>query len=225
MRVVHCKQEPYDVYIGRPGPWGNPYAIGADGTRSEVIAKYEEYLLRTPELLARVPELHGKTLGCWCAPEPRHGDVLARLARRRLLVTGSQDWDDAALIWRVLKAVWTYDSDTLLVHGACPRGADLLCEACWDETLGGGTERHPVDWYPRGSYDRTAGLRRSARMVGLGAWGCAAFILPCARAGCAGKRPDRELPYHGTHGSVYCANLAEDNGIPVRRFSAPILQA
>jgi hypothetical protein len=147
------------------------------------------------------------------------------MTRRRLLVTGSQDWDDAEIIWRVLKAVWVYDSDTLLVHGACPRGADLLCETCWDETLGGGTERHPVDWYPRGSFDRAAGLRRSEKMARLGAWGCAAFILPCARSGCAGKRPDRGLPYHGTHGSVHCANYVEDLGIPVRRFSSPILQA
>jgi hypothetical protein len=146
------------------------------------------------------------------------------VTRRRLLVTGSQDWDDAALIWRVLKAVWTYDSDTLLVSGACPRGADLLCEVCWSETLGGAAERHPADWYPRGFYDPGAGFARSARMVGRGAWGCAAFILPCARPGCTRKKPDRELPYHGTHGSVYCANLAEDSGIPVRRFTAPILR-
>ena len=42
--VVHCKREPYDVYIGRPGPWGNPFEIGTDGTREEVIAKYEEWI-------------------------------------------------------------------------------------------------------------------------------------------------------------------------------------
>jgi hypothetical protein len=38
--VVHCKREPYDVYIGRPSKWGNPFQIGRDGTRDEVIAKY-----------------------------------------------------------------------------------------------------------------------------------------------------------------------------------------
>ena len=31
---------PNSVYIGRPSPWGNPYAIGRDGTRDDVIAKY-----------------------------------------------------------------------------------------------------------------------------------------------------------------------------------------
>lgn len=33
-----------------------------------------------PELLALVPELRGRALACWCAPEPCHGDVLAELA-------------------------------------------------------------------------------------------------------------------------------------------------
>jgi Domain of unknown function (DUF4326) len=79
-RVVHCKREPYDVYIGRPGPWGNPYAIGRDGDRAGVIALYERHLLARPDLLARLPELRGRVLGCWCAPQACHGDVLARYA-------------------------------------------------------------------------------------------------------------------------------------------------
>jgi hypothetical protein len=80
-RVVHCKKEPYDVYIGRPSVWGNPFVIGKDGTRGEVIAKYREYLLSNPDLMARVPELEGKTLGCWCSPEPCHGDVLIEVLK------------------------------------------------------------------------------------------------------------------------------------------------
>lgn len=87
-RVVHCKHNPYDVYIGRGrdpktgvrGPWGNPFVIGCDGDRAEVIERYERYLLESPGLLARLYELKGKTLGCWCAPQPCHGDVLARHA-------------------------------------------------------------------------------------------------------------------------------------------------
>ena len=80
--VVHCKRAPYDVYIGRPGPWGNPFVIGRDGTREEVIGKYEKWLTGNPELMARIAsgELTGKVLGCWCAPEACHGDVLAQLA-------------------------------------------------------------------------------------------------------------------------------------------------
>ncbi len=79
-RVVHCKKEPFNVYVGRPSIWGNPFEIGKDGTRGEVIEKYREYLLGNPELLALLPTLRGKVLGCWCAPEACHGDVLAALA-------------------------------------------------------------------------------------------------------------------------------------------------
>lgn len=144
--------------------------------------------------------------------------------RRRLLVTGSRDWDDAAVIWKALKAVWTYDPDTLLVSGACPRGADLLCETYWDEYLGGGTERHPAAWYPNGSLDRGAGFRRNEKMVRLGAWGCLAFGLPCAQRSCNSMPTDPGWPFHVTHGTGHCAALAEENDIPVRRFT-PILAA
>lgn len=80
--VVHCKKSPYDVYIGRPSKWGNPFVIGQDGTREEVIAKYREHLLRQPELMKALPELRGKILGCWCSPAACHGDVLAELANK-----------------------------------------------------------------------------------------------------------------------------------------------
>lgn len=80
--VVHFKKNPYDVYIGRgPGSlWGNPFEIGKHGTRAEVIAKYREYLLGNKELMALLPTLRGKILGCWCKPEACHGEVLAELA-------------------------------------------------------------------------------------------------------------------------------------------------
>lgn len=84
--VVHCKREKYDVYIGRPSKWGNPFAIGKDGTREEVIAKYREEMIDKPgnrwiKSEAR-RELKGKKLGCWCAPEACHGDVLAEIANQ-----------------------------------------------------------------------------------------------------------------------------------------------
>lgn len=79
-RVVHCKKEPYDIYIGRPSKWGNPFSIGKDGSRQEVIAKYRAWIASQPALLASIDELRGKTLGCWCAPNECHGDVLKELA-------------------------------------------------------------------------------------------------------------------------------------------------
>lgn len=80
LMVVHLKRERYDVRIDRNSKWGNPFFIGADGTREEVIAKYEKYLLGNPELLSQIGELRGKVLGCWCAPKACHGDVLVRIA-------------------------------------------------------------------------------------------------------------------------------------------------
>jgi len=88
--VVHCKKEKYDVYIGRAVPrggfkasiWANPFKIGKDVTREECIAKYRAALLANPDLLSKLPELKGKVLGCWCAPEACHGDILSELANR-----------------------------------------------------------------------------------------------------------------------------------------------
>lgn len=65
------------VRIDRRSDWGNPFEMPADGDRDTVIANYaEHYLPYKPSLLSRLPELRGKALGCWCAPEPCHGDVL-----------------------------------------------------------------------------------------------------------------------------------------------------
>lgn len=79
-RVVHSKKEPFDVYIGRPSKWGNPFVIGKDGTREEVILKFFEWFIQQPELMAEVHTLRGKTLGCFCSPQMCHGNVLAELA-------------------------------------------------------------------------------------------------------------------------------------------------
>lgn len=79
--VVHCKRAKYDVYIGRPSKWGNPFEIGRDGTRTEVTSKYREWIKTQPSLMSDISELKGKVLGCWCHPLPCHGDVLEELIR------------------------------------------------------------------------------------------------------------------------------------------------
>lgn len=77
--VVHCKRSQFDVYIGRPSKWGNPFVIGKDGTRDEVISKYRAWVITQPHLMKALPEIKGKVLGCWCAPHKCHGDVLIEL--------------------------------------------------------------------------------------------------------------------------------------------------
>lgn len=69
------------VYVGRPTKWGNPFVLGRDGDRDEVIAKYKDWLQASP-VLADIEELRGKDLECWCAPRACHADVLLRLANR-----------------------------------------------------------------------------------------------------------------------------------------------
>ena len=63
-KVVHCKRAPFNIYIGRPSKWGNPFVIGRDGNREQVIEKYRAYILGNQALLAAAKsELKGKVLG------------------------------------------------------------------------------------------------------------------------------------------------------------------
>jgi hypothetical protein len=78
-KVVNMREEDYEVYIGRPSKWENPFVIGKDGTRKEVIAKYRKYIMTRKDLLESLHELEGKRLGCFCAPMACHGDVLVEL--------------------------------------------------------------------------------------------------------------------------------------------------
>ncbi len=88
------------VNVARPGPWGNPFVIGRDGTREKCIALYAELLAgsicttteateaqqrKVQEHVARhIGALRGKDLACWCRLDgrPCHADVLLRLANQ-----------------------------------------------------------------------------------------------------------------------------------------------
>jgi len=84
VKVVHCKKQKFDVYIGRGSKWGNPFHIGIHGDREEVISKYEAYIMDNPTLLDDLPELEDKVLGCWCKPKACHGDILKILIENRI---------------------------------------------------------------------------------------------------------------------------------------------
>jgi len=77
------KGDSFDTYIGRGTLWGNPYAIGHDGDRKEVIRKFQydfdrNYLKGGEEFKEKLLHLRGHTLGCHCKPFDCHGDVLAQ---------------------------------------------------------------------------------------------------------------------------------------------------
>jgi hypothetical protein len=145
----------------------------------------------------------------------------------RILVTGSRDWDDTDRIWLELgNAAGTVDVDReiLVVHGACPSGADAIADQ-WARKYGSTVEQHPADWdhctnacpqghrkakqrgdtvHPGvcGDYCPSAGPRRNRKLIALGADVCLAFIR------------------NGSRGASHTATLAEQAGIPTRRWTA-----
>lgn len=80
--VVNIQHTTCDVFIGRGSIWGNPFVQGKDGTREEVILDYADWLAEQPHLLRKLPSLKGKSLGCYCYPQPCHGDVLAAIVNK-----------------------------------------------------------------------------------------------------------------------------------------------
>jgi len=92
-RVVHCKKESFDVYIGRPSRFGNPFSHLPNtlahykvSSREQAIEYYRNYIMNTPWLIkAAKEELKGKILGCWCRPDfPCHGDILLEIANSEI---------------------------------------------------------------------------------------------------------------------------------------------
>jgi hypothetical protein len=119
----------------------------------------------------------------------------------RILITGSRDWDDVEAIWQTLNVAVQEagpDREIVIVHGACPRGADWHADR-WARFADATVEAHPANWSLEG---KRAGFIRNARMVNLGADVCLAFIKD------------------GSRGASHTARLAEQAGIPVRRWTA-----
>lgn len=85
--------DPDNIYIGRgriayidglrfppaDSIWANPFKIGKDGTRDQVLEYYRKYLLSRSDLIEQLPTLKNKLLGCWCKPESCHGDILLEM--------------------------------------------------------------------------------------------------------------------------------------------------
>jgi hypothetical protein len=89
--VVHCQKESYDVYIGRPSKWGNPFSHKEKSlaefkisTSEDAIKAYKDWIENGEgkHLLNDLEELKDKRLGCWCYPNPCHGDVLVSLVNK-----------------------------------------------------------------------------------------------------------------------------------------------
>ena len=116
------KDAPFDVYIGRPNNrkklkdqgWGNPFEIGVHGTREEVIDLYAAWIVKQPDIQTRLIGLRGKRLGCYCAPKPCHGDILARLVVGQANDLGNGQFyardDESALLGAMMRIPATADA-------------------------------------------------------------------------------------------------------------------
>lgn len=157
---MHIDWSPFDVYVGRgKGKWGNPFIIGKDGTRADVIAKHTAWLRNQPALIAALPELRGKKLGCHCAPDPCHGDVLARWANQpqKVAIVGSRDYANLAEVKRYVLGL---APGTVIVSGGA-RGVDRAGELAAYEA-GFQVEIYFPDWRTHGNQ---AGLLRNGSIV------------------------------------------------------------
>ena len=69
--VVNRHHDPYDEYVGRGSTVGNPFEVGVDGAKAEVIEKYRLHFnkkIRKQRFRNRVEAMRGKRLGCFCRP-------------------------------------------------------------------------------------------------------------------------------------------------------------
>jgi DNA polymerase elongation subunit (family B)/uncharacterized phage-like protein YoqJ len=80
-----------DVYIGRPSLLGNPFPIGNESERLEVIRKFEEYAISNQSVLDEITKLGERLktgeklrLICFCSPKPCHGNIIIKLVRKYL---------------------------------------------------------------------------------------------------------------------------------------------
>lgn len=97
------------VRIDRKTKWGNPFVIGKDGDRIDVIKKYAGWILDGDgrHLLNDLHELHSQTLGCHCSPDTCHGDVLRILCHpwwTILAEYSNKDSETTLLLWQVMRA-------------------------------------------------------------------------------------------------------------------------
>ena len=193
------------IYVGRPTKWRNRYVIGRDGTRDEVIKKYEQWLRSKSGL--DVTELRGKDLVCWCKPLACHADVLMKLANqtngksktiavsKTAIVCGSRDWNDRTKVEVMMKRL-EYEGYKTIIEGEA-RGADTMArqEAL---KLGMHVMAMPAKW---NVYSKKAGIVRNQEMLK--------------------KKPDLVLAFDmGTPGTAHMIAIAKMAGVQVVRIPA-----
>lgn len=166
--VVHCKKDKYDILIDRTTKWGNPFK---EKSREENIEDYKNWVVTQHDLMNDLGSLKGKTLACWCAPKPCHGDVLSQLVNgdekiKRILVAGSRSIIDYNTVAECLDLVlFHYDYKNIIGISGMATGVDI--SACrWFKENKIPCIEMPAKWKNEdGSTNKRAGFERNSRMV------------------------------------------------------------
>lgn len=119
----------YTVYINdRRFPedsssFANTYKIDKDGTRDEVIQKYKiwvrEKLKNDISLQKELISMKGKNLGCWCYPEPCHGNILLELID-----------EYCAKKSKIIPSYDYFEGKCCICHNKCNELSGWKCEEC-----------------------------------------------------------------------------------------------
>ena len=196
---------------GCPAAWEDPdggYVLhiqDEDSTTAQRLARVREEATEAEWRLTSDADGAESALCGECVHRQDQTRLNRELTRRvaRILITGSPDWDSPALITGQLDALKAraervHSPGILIVHGACPTGADAVADA-WARLNAVPVEPHPADW---ATYGPAAEAVRNAHMVATGADACLAFIL--------NHSPE----------AIGCAELASDRGIRTYWFCA-----
>ncbi|MEK6882556.1 MAG: DUF4326 domain-containing protein [Nanoarchaeota archaeon] len=185
----------YDLYIGRANKtynllqskWANPFIIGRDGERSEVLNKYHKWILNQPELLNDLYELDSKILACWCdidKGEQCHGQILLGLrefqkknlltmndikllkplnkTKYKIAVIGSRSVQDKKIVFDYLDS--KYDKIEMIVSGGA-NGPDSY-GAEWAAQKGFPCLIFNAQWHDKNNiYNKGAGYRRNHDII------------------------------------------------------------
>ena len=188
--VVHCKREKRSVYIGRPSVLGNPYPLKKGEPRGSTLDRYRKYLQKKiadndPDIvgelnrLADIAEDGDLYLGCWCTPNPCHGDVIreelyklleARKMSKKpnfiLIIAGSRGFDNYKLLEykcdKILSSL--VDTYNVIIRSGGAKGADKLGER-YAKKRGYTIQEFIPNWRPNGVYDNSAGHKRNRQMA------------------------------------------------------------
>ena len=76
---ISKKDSDQKFFVIPESKYHNPFIIGKDGDRREVLSKFRIYFIKSGLLECAKTELRGKNLGCWCSPEPCHGHIIKEL--------------------------------------------------------------------------------------------------------------------------------------------------